>query len=98
MREITKELLIQCAHNLMFDMKDEEYDTLFNEFSILKQQMALIGSLKGIDDETPMTFPFPVTTDFLREDEEGEVLPVEDVLRNAKDVLDGQIKLPKVVG
>ena len=31
------------------------------------------------------------------QDEPEEPLPREDVLRNAKDVVDGQIRLPKVI-
>ena len=98
MREINLEMLKQCANNLMFDMKEEEYQTLLNEFDILKQQFALIGEIKGLDEEEPMTFPFECHTDFLREDEEGETLSVDDVLSNAKDVYAGQVKLPKAVG
>ena len=41
---------------------------------------------------------FNVTTDYLREDVAETPLTKEEVLANAKDVLDGQIKLPKVVG
>ena len=41
---------------------------------------------------------FNVTTDYLREDVAETPLTKEEVLSNAKDVLDGQIKLPKVVG
>ena len=45
-----------------------------------------------------MTFPFDCTTSYLREDEESEpMLPLNEVLKNAKDVTANQIKLPKVV-
>ena len=45
-----------------------------------------------------MTFPFECETDFLREDEPTTPLTQEEALRNAKDVVEGQIRLPKVVG
>lgn len=98
MREITKDLLKNCANNLMFEMKEEEYQTLLEEFSVLKMQMDLIANIKGVDDAEEMTFPFPCEVSALREDIEGETLSREEVLKNAKEVIDGQIKLPKVVG
>ncbi len=98
MRQIDLELLKKCASNLMFEMKDEEYQTLLNEFDILTKQMELIGKIEGIDEVEPMTFPFPCEVDYLREDIESETLSRDEVLKNAKDVVDGQIKLPKVVG
>ena len=39
-----------------------------------------------------------IYTDYLRDDVEEPSLSKDDILRNAKDVVDGQIKLPKVVG
>ena len=57
------------------------------------------GAVTIIDlkDVTPMTFPFNCYTDFLREDDETSTISREDALRNAKDVVDNQIRLPKVV-
>lgn len=98
MREITMDLLKKCANNLMFDMKDEEYQTLYQEFDILKKQMSLIGEIEGLDDQEPMTFPFPCEVTYLREDVESEPLSVEEVLSNVKETAAGQVKLPKVVG
>lgn len=97
MQKISKEVLKKCANNLMFDMLEEEYDTLLNEFDDLMSQMALIDKIEGLQELKPMTFPFECSTSFLREDEEGEMLDVNEVLSNAKDVSMGQIKLPKVV-
>lgn len=92
------EILKKCANNLMFDMSEEKYQVLLEEFEVITKQMELLGDIEGVNDVTPMTFPFDVFTTFLREDIEGECLPKEEVLKNAKDVVDGQIKLPKVVG
>lgn len=93
-----KALLVKCANNLMFDMSDDQYDLLLNEFDVLTKQMELFGEIEGLENVSPMTFPFEIYTDFLRDDVEEETLSKEDILRNAKDVVDGQIKLPKVVG
>ncbi len=97
MKEVDNELLKRCANNLMFDMKEEEYHTLKNEFDILLKQMDIFKDIEGLNDVTPMTFPFDCESDFLREDVASEPYSKEDILKNAKEVLDDQIVLPKVV-
>ena len=98
MKEVNKEVLKDAANRLLFDMKDEEYDTLLDEFGVIQHQLKLIANIKGVDEVTPMTFPFDVTITYLREDEPITPLKQEEVLKNAHDIKDGQIKLPKVVG
>ena len=98
MEKITKEILKKAANNLMFDMTDEEYETLMKEFEVIIQQMEIISSIEGVDEVEPMTFPFEVTNDYLREDVPETPLSREEALKNAKDVVEGQIRLPKVVG
>ena len=98
MKQITKEGLRECANKLMFELSDEQVDRLYDEFSIIIEQMSLIGDIPGVDDAIPMTFPFDVTNSYLRDDVAGKPLDREDALKNAKDVVDGQIRLPKVVG
>lgn len=93
-----KDLLKKCANNLLFDMSEAQYELLLKEFDILTKQMQVLGKIEGLESVTPMTFPFDVSTSFLREDEPEESITKEEILRNAKDVQDGQIKLPKVVG
>ena len=97
MKTITIDVLKEAAHRLLFDLSEQEYQTLYGEFGILLRQMDLIGHVEGLEEMEPMTFPFECTTSFLREDEPMEPLEKEDVLRNAGNVQDGQIKLPKVV-
>ena len=97
MKEITLELLKNCASNLMFEMKEEEYETLLKEFQIVQEQFAHIGHIKGINEVEPMTFPFMVEGVSLREDEVKPSLSKEEALKNAKDTFADQIRLPKVV-
>ena len=98
MKTVNKQILKTAANNLLFDMSEEEYETLLKEFNIILAQMDFIGSLPNVDSIEPMTFPFDVSNDFLREDVPGVPLSREDALKNAHDVSNGQIKLPKVVG
>ena len=97
MKAVNKTILKDAANKLMFDMSDEQYDQLVNEFDIITTQMKLIGEIPGVDEASPMTFPFDVTNTYLREDVATKPLDRENALRNAKDVVDGQIRLPKVV-
>lgn len=94
---VTKEKLKDYAAKLMFDMKDEEYETLLKEFEIILKQMDLIGEIDNISSVDPMTFPFVTYEAKLREDKEQESLSVDEVLKNAKHTLNDQVKVPKVV-
>ena len=94
---IEKEKLKDYAHKLMFDMNDEEYKTLQEEFEVILKQMELIGKIPDISKVEPMTFPFKNTDAELREDEIGDYLTVGEVLENAKYQTRDQVKVPKVV-
>lgn len=94
---VTKEKLQDYAKKLMFDMNDEEYETLLKEFDIILKQMDLIGQIENISSVNPMTFPFVTYEAKLREDKEKESLTVDEVLKNAKQTLNDQVKVPKVV-
>ena len=94
---IEKEKLKKYARLLMFDMDEEEYTTLQEEFDTLLKQMDLIGQIEGIEKVEPMTFPFKNTDATLREDEVGDYLTVGEVLANAKHQVSDQVKVPRVV-
>lgn len=94
---ITKEKLKEYASKLMFDMTDEEYETLSDEFEVILKQMELIGKIKGIGDIKPMVFPYITYKANLRDDKEEESLYVDEVLANSKSSVRNQVKVPKVV-
>lgn len=94
---IEKEKLKSYANKLMFDMKDEEYETLQEEFEVILRQMDLIGKIPDIEKVEPMTFPFKNEDVSLRDDEVTDYLTVSEVLENAKHQINDQVKLPKVV-
>ncbi len=98
MKEITIDVLHDAANRMLFDMSDEEYQTLFEEFKILTKQMETIGKIEGLEELEPMTFPFECANPFLRDDVAEEPLPREEALSNSGSVQDNEIKLPKVVG
>ena len=98
MKPINKDVLKTAANKLMFDMDENQYETLLKEFSTILKQLELMEDIPHIDDVEPMTFPFEVTTSYLREDVVQKPLDRDEALKNASDVVDGQIRLPKVVG
>jgi len=98
MKTVDKSILKEGANKLLFDMEEAQYDTLLEEFAIIIKQMDLISEIEGVDDAEPMTFPFEVKTSYLREDVAVEPLNRDEALKNASNVVDGQIRLPKVVG
>ena len=96
--KVTKEDLKKYARLLMFDMKEEEYDTLLKEFAITEKHAELIRNIKDIDKVEPMTFPYVIYHASLREDISKPCLTTEEVLKNTKDKKADQVKVPKVVG
>lgn len=94
---IEKDKLKEYARLLMFDMDDDEYSVLQDEFETILKQMDLIGKIPNIDKVSPMTFPFKNEDVSLREDEVGDYLTVSEVLENTKHQVNNQVKVPKVV-
>lgn len=97
MKEVSIETLKKAANSLMFDMSSEQYEQLHKEFDIILKQMEVIGKLEGVDELEPMTFPFDNSITYLRKDEAGVPLNQREAIKNAKETLLGQIKLPKVI-
>ena len=97
MKKVSKEILKLTANKLMFDMSDDEYSDLVIEFENLIKHMELIGEIEGVDDAEPMNFPFDVTSSTLREDVPFIENKQDELFKNSQDVVDGQIRLPKVV-
>ena len=97
MKTVTVDTLKKAADKICIDMTDSEYESLLSEFNTMLKQMDLISQIEGVEDASPMTFPFPCVHSFLREDEPINELSVEEGLKNAPDVHENQIKLPKVV-
>lgn len=97
MQKVTKEVLKLASNKLMFEMSESEYDNLLKDFDSITKQMKLLDEISGVDEVEPMVFPFEVTNSILREDVAKESLSREDALSNAKEVENGQIKLPRVV-
>ena len=96
--KISIDELKRLANSLLFDMKDEEYKTLQEEFEVILTQMDLIGDIKDINNVEPMVFPYLIQGHELREDEPSDILSKEEVLLNPKETMMDMVKVKKVVG
>ena len=94
---ITKEKLKNYANKLMFDMNDEEYETLQKEFDVIIKEMDLIGNIENIESVEPMTFPFELDSVELRDDSESRNIEIDDALSNTGSKKGREIRVPKVV-
>ena len=96
---ITKDTLEKLAKKLMFEMNDDEYKTLEDEFKIILKQMDFIDNIKDIDDVEAMTYPFDLELDDsnMREDIPCNEISFDDMVINVKDYEDNRVKVPKVV-
>ena len=86
----------KLAHQFMFDLSDEEADSIVEEFTSLEKQM---GLLEAIDTENveEMIYPFEEETTFLRDDVVTNVISQDDAVANVTKKIEGHFILPKVV-
>ena len=97
MKPLNKETLKIAADKMLFEMEEKQYDTLLSDFALILKQMEVYNDIPGLDDATPMVFPYEIISSYLREDVATEPLSRDDVLKNAGDIENNQIKLPKVI-
>lgn len=85
------------ANQLRFSLSDAEAQDIKNEFDVLIDQMDLLNKIdtEGVE---PMVYPFDEETSFMREDVADQVLPVQEVLKNAPKTKNGFFVTQKVVG
>lgn len=98
MQKITRENIQDYANKLMFNMKEEEFLPFEKEFETILKHMDLISKIDGIEKVEPMTFPFINDDVFLRDDVATSLLTADDALKNAKETIYDEVKVPKVVG
>ena len=85
------------ALKTMFSLTDEEMPEMINEYDVF---MHHVEALEDIDTDgvAPLCFPYEQITTFLREHEPCDVVEVKELLGNGPDVVENQIRVPKVVG
>ncbi|MDY5997678.1 MAG: Asp-tRNA(Asn)/Glu-tRNA(Gln) amidotransferase subunit GatC [Erysipelotrichaceae bacterium] len=86
----------KLAHQLMFDLSDDEVKDIMNEFETLTEQLKLLEKIDTANVEE-MVYPFEDETSFLREDVVSNVISQQDALANVKNSTEGHFVVPKVV-
>ena len=94
---VLKSELKEYAENLMFKMKEEEYDTLLSEFDTFLGWMEYINKIDGLSEVEPLYFPFDLGNVSLREDEPLESIDNIEAIKNAKVTKDNAVIVPRVV-
>lgn len=86
----------QLAHQLMFELSDEEAADIKKEFETLTKQLKLLEKV-NTEDVEEMVYPFEMPTSFLREDQIENVVSVEAALSNVHKSRARHVLVPKVV-
>ena len=99
MSNFTKEKIDKYAKDLLIGLTNEERTMIQEEFDTIEKNMDLINEIPNIKDIEPLSYPFEMYVDDLRsDDEEGEEIPIEDLLSNCDRVDGREVEVPKVVG
>jgi len=95
----TKEQINKYASDLLIGLTKEETDMIQSEFDEIEKNMDLINEIPNIKDVEPLSYPFEMMLDDLRDDSEEETeIPIEELLQNCDQYEGREIEVPKVVG
>ncbi|HBR86067.1 MAG TPA: hypothetical protein DEA32_02675 [Firmicutes bacterium] len=99
MSRVSREMIENCAKNLMFQLSEGQAEILSEEFDTLYSQLEFLADIPGVDSAEPMTFPFRrhLRDCDLRPDVPEAPLGAEKALANSHSTIGDQIKVPKVV-
>ena len=94
MKTVDLKAIKTASEKVMLELSDSEVEELASDLNRLLEDFI---DIKEADKLTPMVFPFEVTNEYLREDEVKSSYSKEEILKNAKEVKDDKIVLPRVV-
>ena len=99
MSNFTKEKIQKYANDLLIGLTDEEEKMIQEEFDLIEENINLINKIDGIKDIDPQTYPFEMEMQDLRNDEEvGQEIEINTLLRNCDRTEGREVEVPKVVG
>ena len=98
MNNITEEMIDSYAEKLLIGLTDEERKMILEEFSDIEKNMDLINKIPNIKDVEPLSYPFEMYIDELRDDENhAEEINIDVLLRNCDRREGREVEVPKVV-
>ncbi|HSJ39168.1 MAG TPA: Asp-tRNA(Asn)/Glu-tRNA(Gln) amidotransferase subunit GatC [Planococcus sp. (in: firmicutes)] len=95
MAKITKEEVIEVAHLARLAITDEEAVHFAEQLEAITNAMELLNEL-DTEDVEPTTHVLPMVN-VMREDKAEAGLPRETVLKNVKEHIAGQVKVPTIL-
>ena len=99
MSNFTKEMIDDYADKLLIGLTEEERTNIQEEFDEIEKHMDLINKIPNIKTAEPLSYPFEMVLDDLRSDDEiGEEIPIEELLKNCDQYEGREVEVPKVVG
>ncbi|ALD66025.1 Asp-tRNA(Asn)/Glu-tRNA(Gln) amidotransferase subunit GatC [Spiroplasma cantharicola] len=93
---INLELLKELQEDAMLDLSEKELQNILKYENIILKKFEKV-LLVNTDNVEEMHYPFDITTNKLREDQEVKTLPKDEILKNAPSVHDDFITIVKVV-
>ena len=99
MIHFTKEMVDSYADKLLIGLTEEERTNIQEEFDEIEKNMDLINKIPNIKDTEPLSYTYEMVLDDLRSDDEvGEEIPIEELLKNCDQYEGREVEVPKVVG
>ena len=99
MSNFTNEMIDNYADKLLIGLTEEERTMIREEFDDIEKNMELINKIDGIKEVEPLSYPYEMEIDDLRNDDEvDETIEIDTLLRNAGKVDGREVEVPKVVG
>ena len=98
MNNITEEMIDNYAEKLLIGLTDDERKMILEEFDSIEKNMDLINQIPNIKDIEPLSYPFEMDIEDLREDDkEAEEIEIDVLLRNCDRREGREVEVPKVV-
>ena len=98
MNNITEEMIDSYADKLLIGLTEDERKMIQEEFSDIEKNMDLINEIPNIKDVEPLSYPFEMYIDELRDDEiHEEEINIDVLLRNCDRREGREVEVPKVV-
>lgn len=97
MNKFTKEMVNDYADKLLIGLTEEENKMVLEEFELIDANINLINQIPNIESVEAMTHCLDNFIYELDEDIVEVTTPIEDILKNADEVIDREISVPKVV-
>lgn len=99
MSSFSKEQINKYADNLLIGLTDEETNMIQKEFDNIEKNMDLINEIPDIKEVKPLSYPFEMEINDLRDDNiECEEIDINTLLQNCDRTEGREVEVPKVVG